>query len=610
MRQSQVSSVHLYFILVVALALAVRLANLGAAPLSDSEASWALQALSVAKGESLAIGSQPMYVLWTGLWFWLLGSSNFLARFWPALAGSMLATSPYFFRKWIGEKPALILGLGLALDPGLVGVSRQAGEPMLAVGFVVFALGFAFSRQPVLAGVFSGLALISGPALIPGLLGIFLAWVIVRWLERIEWLLLLDHPQETPGSGSKVGLNHQALLVAVAGTILLAGTLFFRVSQGLGAWLAMVPDYLGGWLIPPKMPAVGLLVSLLVYQTLPLFFAVVGGVRSWRGEAWSFTGDGLVRRLSVWFFVALLLALVYPARQMSDLVWALLPLWGMAALFLADLLGGFYEQKLVSFGQAAFITVLLVLFWLQLEGLGQALPEGRLDRLRLGMIVAVFVLGGLVTVMVGLGWSHRVTWQGLGLGLLVSMSIYTFSGMWSVSQRYSDVERLNRFELWYLQPVTGQADLLVKTARELSLWHTGRWDSVDLLAVDIPSLQWALRGLPNARYIPDGEALVQTRDVVPEELPPIIISRQDQEAPSLAATYRGQDFPWLVYPGWSGALPDDFLKWLVFRQASLRKENVILWARTDLFPGGLLTPSDQVLELEEGVIPDEVSPVE
>jgi hypothetical protein len=610
MRQLRFSPVHFYYLLIVALALTVRLVNLGASPLSDSEASWALQALSVARGENISIGPQPFYVLWTGFLFWLLDSSNFLARFLPALAGAALTISPYFFRKWIGGKSALFLGLGLALDPGLVGVSRQAGSPILAVGFVLFALGFAFLHRPVLAGVFLGLALISGPALIPGCLGIFLAWMIVRWLERNEWLALLERPQEDGEPGAKSVLNSRTMLVAAGGTLLFAGTLFFRVPQVLGAWLAIVPDYLVGWLIPSSVPALALLVSLLVYQTLPLFFAVVSGVRAWRGGTWSSGGDGFVWRLFVWFFVAILLAMVYPARQMSDLVWVLLPLWGLAALSLADLAGGFFEQKLVSFSQAAFVIVLLVLFWLQLAGLGQALPEGRFNTLRIGMIVAVFVLGSLVTVMVALGWSHRIAWQGLGLGLLVSLGIYTLSGMWGVSQRYSDLERLNRFELWYLQPVTGQADLLERTAKDLSFWHTGRRDSAELLAVDIPSLRWVLRSLPKTRYIPANEALVQIGDIAPEELPPIIISRQDQEAPSLAAIYRGQDFPWQVYPYWSGALPDDFLKWLVFRQTSIRREKIILWARADLFPGGLLSPSGQVLEPDDGVFPEEVNPVE
>ena len=41
------------------LALAIRLVKLGAPPLTDLEARWALQALGVAQGAHPALGSQP-----------------------------------------------------------------------------------------------------------------------------------------------------------------------------------------------------------------------------------------------------------------------------------------------------------------------------------------------------------------------------------------------------------------------------------------------------------------------------------------------------------------------------------------------------------------------
>ena len=75
------------------LALFLRLLNLGAAPLSDQEAGWALQALQIARPETAAAsqgsGAQPAYVILTGLTFIFLGANDFLARFWPALAGAL-----------------------------------------------------------------------------------------------------------------------------------------------------------------------------------------------------------------------------------------------------------------------------------------------------------------------------------------------------------------------------------------------------------------------------------------------------------------------------------------------------------------------------------------
>jgi hypothetical protein len=52
--------------------------------------------------------------------------------------------------------------------------------------------------------------------------------------------------------------------------------------------------------------------------------------------------------------------------------------------------------------------------------------------------------------------------------------------------------------------------------------------------------------------------------------------------------YLGQDFIFQVFPGWTQVLPNDLIRWLAYREAPLVQNQVILWARTDLFPGGIL----------------------
>ena len=126
-------------VLALALALALRFLNLGAAALSDAEARWALQSLALANPSQstsqLIIGAQPAYIFMTSWLFQLFGGTNFLARFWPALAGWSLVLAPLLFRRQLGRPAALIAAFGLALDPGLVTVSRQAGSPMMALAF-------------------------------------------------------------------------------------------------------------------------------------------------------------------------------------------------------------------------------------------------------------------------------------------------------------------------------------------------------------------------------------------------------------------------------------------------------------------------------------------
>ena len=184
MKWDQVTFERLLVALILLLAVGVRLFNLGRAPLSDGEASWALQSLSIARGAPVEIGPQPGEVSLTGLAFMLFGSSNFMARLYSALAGIALVAAPLLFKRRLGSLATLILMAGLALDPGLVVMSRTAGGPMGAIGFGALAFALAYARQPLFAGVAAGLALLSGPALIAGLISLALAWGLTALLQR------------------------------------------------------------------------------------------------------------------------------------------------------------------------------------------------------------------------------------------------------------------------------------------------------------------------------------------------------------------------------------------------------------------------------------------
>ncbi|MEI5579347.1 hypothetical protein, partial [Streptomyces brasiliscabiei] len=86
----------------------------------------ALQALHIAQGKAPLLGPQTGYILFTSIFFSVIKSTNFMARFVPAMVGSALVFVPYFFREKIKPLPALILAFFLAIDPGLVALSRQA----------------------------------------------------------------------------------------------------------------------------------------------------------------------------------------------------------------------------------------------------------------------------------------------------------------------------------------------------------------------------------------------------------------------------------------------------------------------------------------------------
>ena len=251
MKSRHVTFEQVLFLLALLLAVSLRLYRLGATPLSDAEAGWALQALQVAGGNaadsttdsqpnsSIQIGPQPGYVLLTGFLFSIFGSSNFLARLLPALAGTLLILIPYLLRHQIGRATAFVLAFGLAFDPGLVTVSRQAASPMMALAFALLAVGFWYVRNPILAGIFAALALLSGPSLLAGLIPLGLAWSITRLalgkqnLEspqgKPESTIIQPESQPSSPPETHTAVHHPRIglrdaLIAAGITFLIAGT--------------------------------------------------------------------------------------------------------------------------------------------------------------------------------------------------------------------------------------------------------------------------------------------------------------------------------------------------------------------------------------------------
>ena len=125
-------------------------------------------------------------MLTSALFYTFGGATNALARLIPALTGSALILLPVLFRERLKPRTAVILAFALALEPGLASISRQAGSPIMAVAFVLAAWGLWERRQVQWAGVCAGLALLSGPALWAGLLGLAITWALLRPFERSE----------------------------------------------------------------------------------------------------------------------------------------------------------------------------------------------------------------------------------------------------------------------------------------------------------------------------------------------------------------------------------------------------------------------------------------
>lgn len=569
MRTQRITIEYLLFALAFLLAIGIRFFRLGAAPLSDFEAKWALQALAVSRGSDVNLGPQPGYVLLTGLIFFLSSSSNTVARFWPAIAGSLLVFLPLLFRRPLGSRTSLVMAFGLALDPGLVALSRLAGGSMFALGFGLLALGLWFSGRPIVAGIFGGLALLGGPAIIQGAVTLGFSWAIAKMIFGGRASEEGEYDGLSPLRYSVGELRSAVLAGGLA--ILLVGTLFFRYPDGLGALVGSLPAYLNGWLESSQVPALRLLAAIIFYQPLGLIFAGFATVRGWIQR------DEVSQWLSIWVLVAIALALAYPGRQAGDVAWALVPIWALASQELARQLKVFDWEKFPALGQAILVVILLVLAWLNLAGLNLPGTDLQVYRLRWAVIGGVVALVLITTGLVALGWSFSIAQRGLAWGLGVTLGLYVLANLWGATQLHPNGVQ----NLWMPAPATQEEDLLMSTLADLAEYRTGRRDTLDVVVTDqSPSLRWILRDWNEVSFV---------EHLSPGELPSAVITSGADIAPKFGVAYRGQDFALSAYPAWQGALPEDWPDWLVFRRAPGRTEQIILWGRGDIFPGGTLT---------------------
>jgi hypothetical protein len=596
MRKFEPTLEHAFYILALALAVGLRFLHLDKLPLSNYEADWALQALHVAQGLQPAIGSNPAYVHLTAIFFFMFGATDFLARLMPALAGTALVMAPWLLRNRIGRIPALVLAFGLALDPGLVAMSRLAGGPVLAITFLALAGLLWLDQRRIAAAIFAGLALLSGPSVWFGLLGLALTWAFTTVLKRGASVQVQEDIEDGVLDGENEGMatvpapdhiepvpdthtepvepapaepqrrfrwqDHRDALIWGMGTLLVVGSLFLLSPKGLPAFVMSFVESLRGWWTLSGVPLWQPLLALPAYEILPLGFGLAGAVRG------TLKRDPVSIFLGIWALVALVLALLYPGKQTGDLIWALLPLWTLTAIEL----GHHFDFEGVSrwelAGLMSVIISLLVFGWLNLAGVTSMNLGSEQARMRLYLLAAVLVLIGLSILLVRVGWSEKVARLGGVWSAVLTLTAFTLA----MSTGAAGVREPLTVELWQPEPRTGRVDVLLKVANQISDLNAGYNAQLPLtvLGVDSPALQWLFRGW-QVQYV---------GALAPDSKPELVISSIDKL--SLAADYRGEPIPLTEVADWDHATSSGWLKWFVYRQMPILRQDVILWVRSDL----------------------------
>lgn len=543
------------------LALGLRLAQLGAMPLNDIEAAPALQALHIAQGLKPALAPHPFYILSTSILFFLYGGgTNFLARLMPALIGSLLVFAPLLFDNRLKPRPGLLLAFFIALDPGLIALSRQAASPIFAIVFLIFTFASLNKNNPKLVGLFGALFLLSGPSIWPGLLGLGISWAIFQLFNRPQPSIEDSQPAASPSAFRLPPSAFAPFLV----TLLAAGTLFLIAPKGLSAALASIPAFFNSWVTPSNIPPTRVFLSLLVYQPLAFLLAIVAIIRGWAN------GIRRIIFLSIWLLVSLLLVVFVPGRQISDLVWTIIPLLMLASIELARNFNIFPEERSEVAGVVFLTAFIWVFAWLDFASMVWFPTDSNEYAIRFWLLIGSLILLVLSLVLVAAGWSVRTARIGGVWGLVIALGVLGFGG----ALGSAGLRGLNHPELWWPSSIPMQAELLENTVSEISEFGTGEDNSapVVIVGVDSPALEWTLR-----------EHQVQVVDALDAASSPYFVITPFETDPVLVAAYRGQDFSWQLTPMWDTTLPMDWIRWVTLRDMPQAGETIILWARDDLF---------------------------
>lgn len=556
MKSISLRTENIIYTLIFTQVLVLRFIGLGALPFSDAEAGLALNAAGrVVPGGDL-LTSQPGYTAITAMLFKGLGSSDFLARLVPAIAGSALVLIPLFIRRWIGRGTALMMAFLLAVDPAGVAFSRQAGGSLLAVSSLAYFILALLMGRRRLAAVCLGLALTGGYLAFVGLLVLM---VVVIWGRKPDGL----HGEENPLAWLKHFAVKEAVFITGGVTILVC-TLFFLQPANLAA--------LGGSLLDvfraKGVGGVDFWLLLLVYY-LPIFLlgvwqGVLGILHKARVETW------LVRVV----FVVLIWSIFSPWRSSADLLLFSLPLTLLAGRRIAAMLDVDPMDGLVTYGQAVAVITLGGYIWLNLHGVAQSLDVGDVGGKWLAILTAIGLMI-VLTILVGMGWS----WQQSRKAFLAGLTVLLLVSSTGTAFRAAGLTGQPCAELLRPSSCYAQAEPLQHTIRDVSEWNLRSRTGIDIRVEPNSSnaLAWTLREFPNV-------SMAATH--FETEKPSIIITPSGFEK-LVDQGYVGQTLEWSEEVPWQSLSIEQWLRWVILREVDPGGQTLVVWVRNDLFPGVL-----------------------
>ncbi len=543
-----------WFLLAFLLGLGLRLWRLGAMRFTLAEAQIAQSAWQMASGNAAGLPGNMSYAGLSALLFHLFEPSFFFARLLPVLFGSLLILIPWFWRKELGEKIALVLAFGLAIDPILLSFSRQIVTTIFVLAGLAWVVTALKIKRPLLAGSMLALAFLGGYSFwVVALVG---TAVFLIWRKRANFAYIDDSYK------SKSFLL--PLLTSFIVSLVLISSAFLLSTEGLGGIGAGLVEFFQLFSIKFEIAAYQPIIVAIAYSLLPLFFLFWALAEDLRNH----------RALKNLPFVmgwgsSVLLSVLLGRRDLGLLVFAAVFAWLGAAVNIARIIEQASERREIVLGVSAFQIVILVYCQMVIRRLTSVPVNSQEFRYALFALLAGILLLVISTVLVGMGWSRQIGGQALQNSLLIMLIVLTVGMSLRSVRSQQETTSLSLLAGPIMLPNNDIENVVDEIDRE------GRVDKTEI-TYDLGRLEQQF-----AWFFREQVDWKSAQNVLQADL---MLSESETEF-SAADTYRGRNVVLFRKIDSSVVKPVDFLKTLLGEPLPLVSQNGVLWVRLNLFTG-------------------------
>jgi hypothetical protein len=602
------------YIALALLALGLRLANLGAHPLSDAEAGQALVAWRIYQGVPVEQGGySPLMATLNLISFAVLGATDFAARLGPTLLGMGLALLPYGLRRHLGRNGALIAAALFAVSPTSVYFSRAVnGDIGAALGGLALTVGLFHwldslrttratdHQQPDSEDAESASEMAEAPQATP-VSGLYLAAIgLVLMLTAspaaYSMLVLLlgflalaavvgDKGYAAAAQDGLATLRQQLVGWGYFGLAVLIGLLAIATAflVNLGG-LTATADLLTSWLLgfapataqPGAYPAVFL---LTLYEPLILLAGLFG------------LSAGLLRRrlidlfLGWWFFGSIALNLLRSGRTNSATLVPLVPLTLLAGLALGMLWDSLRKEGSWQREGVLAVVGLIISGYIYVSLMTYTLSGGSTIWLP---VAAVVLFLGLV-VLFWIWYDGAASLRGAALVAMVVLALFTIATGSRLNYKFAGVGGGGEPVANPRQPLISEPggeglDDLLSSLKQISSWRAGDAYLLNIVADRRlgPVLEWALRDFRNVTWLDSLEGpSPELSNVLSDKGDATVFLAAADVTPSLGGSYAGQGFA--VRESWvpAGLNGQSLVRWIILRTAAtpVTYDRVVLWVK-------------------------------